>query len=132
MDRKYELCLGWKHGAVSGERSENKTEKWNEDSIRSAGFAGSIPLDDFQMRNSLCCAWWVGVGALRTVLDLKELSEGSLIKIKEFQEFIINLFLNYVEKFLEKIRQSTKEPFVTSNLQLVVSMCNLMDCFLSK
>ena len=72
------------------------------------------------------------MGALRPMLDLKELSKGSLIKIKEFQEFIINLFLNYVEKFLEKIRQSTKEPFVTSNLQLVVSMCNLMDCFLSK
>ena len=40
------------------------------------------------------------------------------------------MFLDGVDIFLEKLRSSFSEPIPTSNLQLLTSMCNLMEALL--
>jgi hypothetical protein len=41
-----------------------------------------------------------------------------------------NTFLDSVDVFLTKHRQSFVEPIRTSDLQLVTSLCNLMECLI--
>lgn len=41
-----------------------------------------------------------------------------------------SMFYESVDQFLNRLRHSYTEPIKTSNLQLVSSLCNLMDCMM--
>lgn len=43
---------------------------------------------------------------------------------------MLSMFIDTVDDFLSKLRHFFKEPIKTSNLQLVTSLCNLMECLM--
>jgi len=46
----------------------------------------------------------------------------------EHQGYMLQLFIDTVDQFLSLLRTSFSEPIKTSNLQLLTSLCNLMEC----
>jgi hypothetical protein len=51
---------------------------------------------------------------------------------KDLQNYLYDLFIGSIDVGIDKIRNSNlKEPLVTDDLQLVKSVCNFLDAFIS-
>jgi len=48
---------------------------------------------------------------------------------EELKQVLTMLFENLIDPFLLSLRKSLSESIATSDLQLVVSLCNLLECF---
>ncbi|KAL4487471.1 hypothetical protein ABPG72_006991 [Tetrahymena utriculariae] len=66
-----------------------------------------------------------------TKLDLNDQVEVEEVLSKELRTHLYTLFDEKVDFFLDHIRKM-KEPIATCDLQLVNSLCNLIECFISE
>ena len=66
-----------------------------------------------------------------------KIDSNGVVEVEEYlteqsRAYLFNLFDDKVDIFINLIRNKMKEPIVTCDLQLVSSLCNLIECFLSE
>lgn len=50
----------------------------------------------------------------------------------ELRSYMLDIFNNVMDRGLETLRETMSEPIATVDLQLVKSLCNLLECFLTE
>lgn len=50
---------------------------------------------------------------------------------RELRQFLLDLFDKNMEPMLQVLRSKMSEPIATCDMQLVQSVCNLVECFIS-